>query len=61
MTNQEFALSDKAFREACERAGIPPTRRQASKWRLKDGRAWEHRNGAALDESIDTHIEHSLK
>ena len=59
MTNQEFAQSDKAFQEACKRAGIPATRRQASKWRLKDGKAWQQRNGESLDESNGFHIHDS--
>lgn len=49
-TNREFSLSDKRFREACERAHIPPTVRQASKWRLGFGKAWEHRFPEVLDE-----------
>ena len=40
MTNRDFALKNEQFREACERAGIPPTARQASKWRAKIGKAW---------------------
>ena len=40
MTNREFALTDEKFRQACERAGIRPTARQASKWRGKTGKAW---------------------
>ena len=60
MTNAEFAQSDKAFQEACKRAGLQPTRRQASKWRLKDGLAWQHRNGVAIDERESFAIEHSI-
>lgn len=59
MTNQEFALSDKTFQEACKRAGLPPTRRQASKFRLKDGKAWQFRNDVALDEQEAFHINDS--
>ena len=40
MTNREFALTDEKFRQACQRAGISPTARQASKWRGKTGKAW---------------------
>jgi len=43
MTNAEFANTDKVFREACEKADIKPTRRQASKWRRKVGLAWKAR------------------
>jgi hypothetical protein len=43
MTNSQYAASDKAFQEACKKAGIPPSRRQASKFKLGFGKAWEHR------------------
>ena len=39
-TNMVFAKTDGNFRAACESAGIPPTRRQASKWRNKMGKAY---------------------
>lgn len=29
------------FRKACELAGIAPSRRQASKWRRREGAAWK--------------------
>lgn len=32
MTNREFAEKDRNFQKACEAAGIPPTKRQASKY-----------------------------
>ncbi len=38
-----FAAHDEAFRAACDRAGIPPTTRQASKWFRKRGRAYANR------------------
>ena len=60
MTNAEFAQSDKAFQEACKRAGLQPTRRQASKWRLKDGLAWQRYNQPVLDETMESRIEHSI-
>lgn len=41
MTNAEFAAKDGAFRAACERGGISPTKRQASKWRARKGKAWK--------------------
>ena len=41
MTNKEFADKNKEFRDACARAGVEPTRRQASKWRMKKGLAWK--------------------
>ncbi len=56
MTNAEFAVSDKAFQEACKRAGIRPTRRQASKWKLGFGKAFENRQHKGLDADSPTHI-----
>ena len=38
MTNKEFAETDELFRKACELAGIPPTVRQASRWRSARGK-----------------------
>lgn len=38
-TNEMFATQDTAFREFCEKAGIKPTTRQASKFRNKYGLA----------------------
>ena len=32
------------FLGACEKAGIKPTRRQASKWLRKTGKAYKERN-----------------
>jgi len=43
VTNKEFAKNDAAFKAACEKAGINPTSRQASKWRNKSGAAWNAR------------------
>ena len=34
-------LKNPAFQQACERAGIPVTRRQARKWNNKRGKAWK--------------------
>ena len=36
-----FKSEDPKFLAACEKAGIPPTRRQASKWLAKRGRAYK--------------------
>ena len=33
LNNRTFAEKDKDFREACERMGVKPTPRQASKYR----------------------------
>jgi hypothetical protein len=43
VTNREFAMADGLFRAACARAGVEPTRRQASKFRRHVGRAWAAR------------------
>ena len=56
MTNREFAATNEEFREACERAGIAPTQRQASKFRLRDGRAFQFRNGRTIDKEPDNGI-----
>lgn len=48
MTNAKFAETDKSFRAACKRViidkanntSLPPTTRQASKWRRGKGLAW---------------------
>lgn len=37
-------LNSPQFKEACEKAGIPATRRQASKFRRKMGKAYLNRN-----------------
>ena len=44
VNNRTFAATNAEFRAACERAGIQPTQRQASKWRLGFGKAWENRH-----------------
>lgn len=46
MNNKEFAQTDKVFIQACDCAGIKPTTRQASKWRMKRGVAWGYRTQA---------------
>lgn len=43
MNNKDFSKQDKVFRECCEKEGIPTTRRQASKFRNKRGRAFKHK------------------
>lgn len=40
VTNTEFAAQNDSFKAACEKAGIPATKRQASKWRRKFGTAY---------------------
>jgi hypothetical protein len=41
MSNKEFAKTDQAFISACGKVGIDPTKRQASKWRNKKGKAYK--------------------
>lgn len=41
MTNKEFAEKDDTFREACKRAEVLPTKRQASKYRRQTGTAYK--------------------
>ena len=38
-TNEMFAVQDQAFKDACETAGVKPTKRQASKFRNAYGAA----------------------
>ena len=39
MTNKEFSQKDSQFISACEKAGVPATPRQASKYRKGYGKA----------------------
>ena len=41
VTNEQFAKTDEHFQTACEKAGVEPTSRQASKWRNGKGIARE--------------------
>jgi hypothetical protein len=41
LTNKKFAEEDKKFKKACDRVGLPPTTRQASKYRNKKGLAYK--------------------
>ena len=41
MTNKEFAEKDQKFKKACSKINLPATTRQASKWRMKKGKAWK--------------------
>lgn len=40
-TNDGFAITNKQFVKACEAARIPPTKRQASKFRSRRGLAYQ--------------------
>jgi hypothetical protein len=46
LTNREFSKTDSVFIEACQLAGIEPTRRQASKWNRRTGLAYAWRGEA---------------
>lgn len=50
ITNREFALHNKAFQKACEKASTPPTKRQASKFRRKQGLAYQYNGAMAAKE-----------
>lgn len=43
--NKVFAAKDTGFRQACERAGVQPTARQASKYRNGKGSAFKGKKG----------------
>lgn len=43
VTNTEFAAQNDGFKAACEKVGIPATKRQASKWRRKFGTAYRNK------------------
>ncbi len=38
--NEKFAKENNEFQSACDKAGVKPTTRQASKFRNKQGRAY---------------------
>lgn len=39
--NAVYARTNKAFKKACERVKLQPTKRQASKYRMKKGLAYK--------------------
>ena len=44
LTNADFAGSGLSeFARACNKLGVKPTKRQASKWRRKTGLVWKSR------------------
>jgi hypothetical protein len=47
ITNAEFAATNKKFIAACAHVNLPPTKRQASKFRRKQGTAYK--GGGRLD------------
>lgn len=51
ITNWRFAQTDGQFQMSCARAGVQPTKRQASKWRNKRDRAWHARHATAAERS----------
>lgn len=40
LTNKQFAEKNEEFKKACEKVEIKVSTRQASKWRMKRGKAW---------------------
>lgn len=54
MTNEKFRLTDTKFIASCDEAGLEPTKRQASKYRRRMGKAWMLRgaNKAILNSKI---------
>ena len=48
-TNQQFATNNESFREACEKADTPPTKRQAAKWRGESHNPGKRRGLAFLE------------
>jgi len=46
VTNAIFARDNAVFRRACSLAGVPPTKRQASKFRGDRGRAFAKKAAA---------------
>jgi len=41
MINKNFAEENQTFIQACKEVNLPATKRQASKWRMKKGKAWK--------------------
>jgi hypothetical protein len=57
-TNRQFSQNDETFRTWCGRANIPPTPRQASKFRNKEGFVYRfmRENEPSLDSAADGNI-----
>lgn len=53
--NAVFADDAAVFRRACSIAKIPPTKRQASKWRNQKGLAYAFKNEAIAQLSEEAH------
>jgi hypothetical protein len=47
-TNKEFSHDSVQFIEACGNARVKPTKRQASKYRMKKGRAYKEGRVAGI-------------
>lgn len=39
--NNFIKTNDPKFNEACKKVGLPPTKRQASKWLMQKGKAYK--------------------
>lgn len=48
-TNAQFSQTDAVFLKACFLAGTPPTKRQASKYRRKIGKAYRMKAAAVAE------------
>lgn len=55
MTNKDLADGDEVFQRACKLAGVEPSRRQYSKWKLGQGKAWPFYT-KVLDEVLLTFV-----
>jgi hypothetical protein len=49
LTNREAAQTDEEFRQACEDAGVPPSRQQFRKWKYRRGLAYQTKFGLVVD------------
>lgn len=52
VSNKAFAEEDLDFLNACKIAGVAPNARQASKWRRKEGKAWQVANWTPTSRNI---------
>ena len=53
MRNVVYSRENFVFKKCCELANIPPTARQASKWRARDGKAWEAFHSMPLNKKVE--------
>lgn len=53
MINREFSMKDIIFRQRCSEVNIEPTIRQASKYRMKKGKAFNGNNKVDVSNVVD--------